>query len=137
MTRHLIGPVVALIAVCALASCGTDDADQTYSVPTRSADDRILAVDDGAECDRAVVEYTEYNFRLDLVVHGQEGDWFRYEITSKDGTVQNGASPVFDADTRSTTMATGIETSAVEHVTVTAEGTVGVPGQCTLTLPSA
>ncbi|NLE78246.1 MAG: hypothetical protein GX610_01485 [Rhodococcus sp.] len=131
---------ILLAAAVLLSGCGTSTTEDAAPAPSvtpstevRAADARILGVEEGAECDKDVVSYVPYDFRLKLKAHGKAGDEFSFDFEMKDGSVET----VGSASGKNVTFSTGKTTYDVNRIIVHAQGETGIGGSCVITLASA
>lgn len=106
----------------------------TPSAEVRAPDARILGVEEGVECDKAIVSYVPYDFRLKLKAHGIQGDKFSFDYEMKDGSVETGGSVSGGGNV---VLSTGRTTFDVNRIIVHARGESGIGGSCVITLASA
>lgn len=126
--------IATFLTVGAATACG-GSAD---GPPSRSPNAPILGVTAPPggvlpECAEPVVHRTPAVPVAELTVSGQQGDTFGYRIVRRDGAAITGTSLPFVPGQTGTIFTTGVANADIATVTITASGTVGIGGSCTIT----
>ena len=139
--------ILMLATTAVVSSCQGEQPSHGNAAPapptapsphTRAATDPILGVSGPAggpppECVESVVQRKQYVPTAEFNVKGQQGDTISYEVLKKDGSTTGASGDVLGPGQQGAYFATGVPNDEIQRITISAQGQVGVPGQCVIT----